>query len=426
MNVHFNINLKKKQKEIYDAFKSDYKYIIAAISRQLGKSTIAEILCIETLLKVKNANVIYITPTFTLGRKIYKEIVSLLTPTNLIKSANATTLTIELFNNGSMQFFSAEAPQAMRGQTAKGLLVMDECAFLPDTLPNGDTLYGNIVQPLTKAHKPKVLFISTPAGKTGLFYEFALRGMNEENGYKFIKGQITDDEGVTEEEIEEIKRTIPPLAFRQEYMVEFLDSALTALNGFEDCFTDNYAEPSLNEQCWIGIDFSSVGSDETILTVVNKLNKIKQYKIEGTLDQKYKRIADIINSYNKLQVVYAETNSIGEVMINEIKKYVKNKGKIREFLTTNDTKTECIGLLQTLIANHNITFDKKEKELFQQMGVFVYSITKTKKITYAAKPPFHDDRIMSLAIALQAKEDIKSFDTNKDVHFIRTRVKNIG
>ena len=113
-------------------------------------------------------------------------------------------------------------------------------------------------------------------------------------------------------------------------------------------------------------------------------------------------------------------------MINEIKKYVKNKGKIREFLTTNDTKTECIGLLQTLIANHNITFDKKEKELFQQMGVFVYSITKTKKITYAAKPPFHDDRIMSLAIALQAKEDIKSFDTNKDVHFVKTKVKIIG
>lgn len=426
MNVNFKINLKKKQQEIYDAFNGDYKYIIAAISRQLGKSTIAQILCIETLLKVKNANVIYVTPTFTLGRKIYKEIVSLLQPTELLKSANASTLTIELINRSSMQFFSAEAPQAMRGQTCKGLLVLDECGFLPDILPNGETLYGNVVQPLTKAHKPKVLFISTPAGKTGLFYEFALRGMNNEEGYTFIKGTIYDDESITKEEIEEIKRTIPPLAFRQEYMVEFLDSALTALSGFEDCFIDNYSEPSNDESVWVGIDFSSVGEDETIITVINKKNKIKQYNIKGTLDQKYKRIGDILNSYTRLQMAYAETNSIGEVMLNEIKKYVKNKGKIREYITTNDSKTEVVGLLQTVIANKEITFDKNEKELFQQMGVFVYSITKTKKITYAAKPPFHDDRIMSLCIALQAKEDYKISDTTKDIHFIKSRVKIIN
>ena len=209
-------------------------------------------------------------------------------------------------------------------------------------------------------------------------------------------------------------------------MVEFLDSALTALNGFENCFIDKYEEPQLNETVWIGIDFSSVGSDETILTVINKGNRIKQYKIEGSLDQKYKKIANIINSYNKLQIAYAETNSIGEVMLNEIKKYIKNKSKIKEFITTNDSKTEAVGLLQTAIANKDISFDNKEKELFKQMGIFIYSITKTKKITYAAKPPFHDDRILSLCMAMQAKEDYKGFDTTKDIKFVKTRVKNIN
>ena len=59
------------------------------------------------------------------------------------------------------------------------------------------------------------------------------------------------------------------------------------------------------------------------------------------------------------------------------------------------------------------------------MGVFTYKISKqTRRITYAAKEPYHDDRVMSLMIALRAKEDYPNKSLESSYRFIATR-KNI-
>ena len=138
------------------------------------------------------------------------------------------------------------------------------------------------------------------------------------------------------------------------------------------------------------------------------------------------KIANIINSYSKLQKCYIETNGVGSPMTNEIKKLVKYKNKIEEFITTNSTKKEIVGLLQTKIANKEIWFDKKNTLLFSEFGTFIYTISKSNNIIFNAQDGKHDDTVMSLAIALKAKEDIIPLDVQKDVHYIRTRVKNIG
>ena len=172
---------------------------------------------------------------------------------------------------------------------------------------------------------------------------------------------------------------------------------------------------------WIGCDFSANGDDETILTVVNKTNHIRQYKIDGSLDMKYSRIAKIIDEYKRVVAVYMECNGIGLPMINEIKKLVKNnKSKLHYWTTTNESKNAMVGMLQLLIANAGICFSIYNKELYKQFGLFGFEINKkTRKITYGAKAPNHDDRIMSLMMALQAKEDYP-YSGASNVVFIKT------
>jgi hypothetical protein len=191
--------------------------------------------------------------------------------------------------------------------------------------------------------------------------------------------------------------------------VEFLDSALTAFDGFENQFTDYQEDKEVkqDEPVWIGIDFSANGEDETILTAVNKTNHVRQYLISGSLDQKYKKISDIIDSYKHVVAVYMECNGIGEPMINEVRKLVRNnKSKLHYWTTTNESKNAMVGNLQLLIANAGICFSIHNKELYKQFGLFAFEINKkTRRITYGAKAPNHDDRIMSLMMALQAKED---------------------
>jgi hypothetical protein len=56
--------------------------------------------------------------------------------------------------------------------------------------------------------------------------------------------------------------------------------------------------------------------------------------------------------------VYAETNSIGEVMLNELNKLLKKKAT--GFLTTNESKTEIIGELAVALERGDITYNDIE------------------------------------------------------------------
>lgn len=359
---------------------------------------------IEYLCK-KNTFSAYISPTFALGRKVYKELITLLNNSGIIKSANGSTLTIESIYGATLQFFSIEAYTAIRGNTVSGILIMDECAFYPDKLPSGEDPWGSVIMPITKARKPKVLIISTPRGKRGMFYSFYNKAISKEKGYAEITASIFDDELITKEQIEEIKQSIPLHSFEEEFEVKFLDSSITFFSGFEKCFKK--FDFNRNIKQWVGIDLSSIGTDETILSIINEKNEIETISIDGTLDIKYKKIANIINSIKSLQAVYIEENGLGSPIINEIKKLVKNKTIIHPWLTTNSTKEDIISNMAVKIANEEISFNDNDKKLYSQLSTFIVKYSKTNKLQFEAQSGHHDDYVMATAIALQAKEDFK-------------------
>jgi len=193
MKVNFKIKLTNGQQEAYKlAHEKDTKQLVLVWSRQSGKSVFAEIMLIENLLK-KNKFSAYISPTFQLGRKVYKEIVNLLDGKGIIKKANSSTLTIETITNSTLQFYSVESYTAIRGTTVNGVLICDEAAYYPDILPNGENIWGNVIMPITKARQPLTILISTPCGKQGFFYDFYLRALNGEDGIKYLERTKYDD-----------------------------------------------------------------------------------------------------------------------------------------------------------------------------------------------------------------------------------------
>lgn len=417
MKINFDINLTKKQKEAYDIMHDkECKFLIARWSRQCGKTIFAEIMLIEYLCK-KNTFNAYISPTFSQGKKVYAELNQLLEGSGIIKKSNAADLRIDTIYGSSLKFFSMESPTAIRGNTISGLLVLDEAAFFPVQLPSGEDPYYNVIFPIIKARKPKVLVISTPCGRQGMYYDLYLKAFNKEKGYRELTATIYDDELISKEEIEDIKKGYPPLAFKQEFEVEFLDNALTVFPNFENCFDGHFERG----KCWIGIDPSSVGEDNTIVSIINKDNQVKQIKVDGTLDVKYAKISQILNKFSPV-ATYIENNSIGEVMANEIRKKLYRKSNFYTFTTTNESKKQYISLLSVAIANGEIHFESDNKLLYSELSTFTFKLTKGGNITYAARDGYHDDTVTSLGIALQCKEDFQYKPINRG-NFIRTNTK---
>lgn len=425
-----NLKFTKTQEKAWHILNmANCKELVLAWSRQSGKSVFLEFCCIYFLLK-KWANIGYITPQFAHSRKVYSDIIKILEPTGLIKTANASTLQIELINGNRLSFFSAESPTAIRGNSFRGLVVVDEAAFVNDTTSDGQDFFNSILMPTCKAYKPKVIYASTPLAKSGTFYTKFMRGQEGHphtetpNKVYSIKATIYDDSLITAEEIEEIKNSIPEASFQREFMVEFMDNAMSAFTDYTDKFTLKKSI-DFNQPLWIGVDFHSVGSDSTIVTLINADNDVWQIEIKGGLDAQYRQIANILDKCKKLVIAYMESNSIGEVMLNEVKKLTKQRSKIIEWCTTNESKEIQVGLVQTHLTKDMMHFEENNKQLKNQFDTFGYSISKTRKITYAALSGHHDDRVLSLMIAMQAKEDY-AYSGGSNIVFIKGGVSRMS
>ena len=425
-----NLRFTKTQEKAWRILNmANCKELILAWSRQSGKSSFLEFCCIYFLLK-KWANIGYITPQFAHSRKVYSDIIKILEPTGLIKTANASTLQIELINGNRLSFFSAESPTAIRGNSFRGLVVVDEAAFVNDTTSDGQDFFNSILMPTCKSYKPKVIYASTPLAKSGTFYTKFMRGQeghphtDTPNKVYSIKATIYDDSLITAEEIEEIKNSIPEASFQLEFMGEFMDNAMSAFTDYTDKFT--LKKPiDFNQPLWIGVDFHSVGSDSTVVSLINADNDVWQIEIKGGLDAQYRQIANILDKCKKLVIAYMESNSIGEVMLNEVKKLTKQRSKVIEWCTTNESKEIQVGLVQTHLTKDMMHFEESNKQLKNQFDTFGYSISKTRKITYAALSGHHDDRVLSLMIAMQAKEDY-AYSGGSNIVFIKGGVSRMS
>ena len=403
MQIYFDIQLSDSQKEVWDLVHNDkYKYITVVFSRQSGKSTLMECLCIKWLFE-RNNSIAYICRNFVLAKKVYRDIIKLI-PREYIKSNNGSDFTIETVFGSVLTLYSSEQGSSLRGQTFTHM-ICDEFAFHKMEQPDGTHLWNDILSPTLKARGKKCIFVSTPLGKNNILYEMYQRGLsNDFPMYASIKKTIYDDGFVTHEQIEEIRKSIPELSFKSEYLCEWLEDGLSFFQGYSDAFDiDRYS----GGKCWMGIDCSGDGQDATVLTKINEYNEVDVIEVVGTLDMKYREIADIINRVNPV-AVYGEINGIGLPFVNEIKKLVRHKAKILEWNTTNSTKEEIISSLAVKIANHQIHFQRSDKKTYDELGDFAVTVSKSRKLTFAARVG-HDDRVMATAIALQCKEDLKNY-----------------
>ena len=373
MKVNFKFSPNKTQQKVLELLKEN-NVVVANVSRQQGKSYLARYLAVFWALQ-NPCIIAYITPTLKLAKKFFKDFHL---PPEIIKSYNGSEYFIEFVNGSQLWFYSSEQADKIRGITLD-YLILDEIAFYKD----GEYLYYGVLQPTLKVRGKKTLIISTPNGKDNIFYKLY-------NSYPSITKTIYDDSYC--KDIEAVKRNTPEIIFKQEYLCQFLDNTGTFFQGFkEQEFTFDTTE------LYFGLDLSSVGKDETILTLINKKLQVTQYVIKGTLDVKYKQIADIINKYNAKG--YAEQNSIGEPMINEIVKLLNKPSNLRKWLTNNKSKTTIISKLAIKLPS--IIYN--DKELTKQLNQFQYKILPTGTMTFQG---LKDDRVMSLAIALQALEDL--------------------
>lgn len=367
--------------------------LVICSQRQVGKSfTCAQILLYVAINNPKSVS-IYISPTNDSSRKFFGDIKSIIENSPLTKKVNESILIIEFFNGSKLIFRSAESK--LRGYSCKnnGILIVDEAQYVPEDI-------WEVVLPFTNVDNSKRIFISTPRFKNGQFYKFYTRAVSGDKGYHLISTSNYDTSMfLSEAQKAEYKIMLSPQAFKSEILGQWLDNGECIFGDYQSCFYT----PDKIEPVTCGIDWSTSGNDDTILTGFNSDNQMCILHCVNNIPdpvERAKYLASVINRYPTIKKVVCETNSIGSVYISILKRELNNKSAIVEFTTTNDSKKRIIERCISLLGQKQITL-LPDSKLDLEFSAYEMQQLKNGNYTYNGHTGVHDDIVMSVCFALE-------------------------
>ena len=401
------VNLPKMfdwQSEVFLGLKNHYKDSIHVVKskRQVGKSILAEIISMFHCLQNKNFKVYIIEPSFTQADKIHTELYLMCKGQPFYQKSNTIKRIIYFKNGSEIRLFSEQQGIATLQGFTCNLLIIDEAAYL-----KSDTI--DAVMPYVNATKGPIIMFSTPRAKAGPFYDYFQMGQSPENNNVYAYDWVKYDtsELLSPEKLELYRKTVDPLKFRTYYLGEFLNNESAFFGNYDQCINSLKPVYVPGIEYWFGIDWGSgVGADWTAISIVRKYGKkiqlvdIKYFNDKGpneTIDE-IERLAKIWHP-NRITV---ETNSIGNVYFGLLRDKLKGMQiPVAGFTTTNETKDKIISKLQVLMQNNLIEL-YADPELLVELSQYEMTFSKTGKRVMNAKSGFHDDLIMSLAIAINS------------------------
>lgn len=397
--------LMSHQKEVWEYFNletGNSKVAVVKSERQKGKSSLAQLLLIGYGMHYQNGVSVMVSVTLQQARAQFEAICK--SAYKLIKNANNTLLTIEFKHTNSKILFksAAQGQESIRGYTVKrGILIFDECAFLPDTF-----IYACL--PLTQYFKNPILYISTPWDMSGHYWNmWDEANKNPSDTLRAFDWSLSKDTTMTEEQKAMYKKTLSKAAYTTEVLGCFLSlgDALLFTN-MNNCI-ENEPDRTEKQNIFVGIDFGTgvEDGDYTAISILN--NSLEQihceliHNMEPKLQVEY--ISRLLNDYSSKYIIkniLAEVNSIGAIYLS----YLKDKVQvpISEWVTNNATKQEIVTELQMAFSQQTISILGQPEEQLIQLRAYQAELTPSRKITYNAVEGFHDDAVIALALSLKA------------------------
>lgn len=406
------------QKEIvnYHIENPKGKWVVTKAIRQVGKSICLQWLLVYVSLSTPNSESVVVSPIMSQSRKLFNDILKW--ANKLIIKSNSTLLQIEFVNNSIITFASGEQGDTLRGKTIRkgGILAVDEAAYI------NENFFYEVLVPMCNVFNANIYLFSTPKYRSGLFYNLYTKGMSDQkdNVISFDWTTYDTSKFLPNDILEMYRQQLPKLAFKSEYLGEFIDGDGSVFSDFKECVGNADLDP--NQEIWISIDWGTgQGKDDTVLTIgqynkgliqVSKCISFNDKNTNQTIDTILYTIEKLVKKGFKNVHIIVEKNSIGQIFYDMLCERTdryevqyndnvdwRNEISIRcsTFTTTNQSKDRIVKKLIVLFENNRIIIPDDNK-LLTQLSTYECKISSSGNPVYNAPIGSHDDTVMSLCI----------------------------
>jgi hypothetical protein len=205
-----------------DLLRSTSDRVLLNCSRQSGKSTMAAVIALHRALYHPGSLILCLAPALRQSQELFGKIAGFYRDLGRpVPPKGERKLSLEL-ENSSRIITLPGTEKTIRGFSGAALLIVDEAARVDDTL-----YYA--IRPMLAVSGGRLMMLSTPYGKRGVFYE----EWSEGEGWERYEIPATECPRISEEFLEEERRALPTRIYRQEYFNSFeeTDDQIVQLRG---------------------------------------------------------------------------------------------------------------------------------------------------------------------------------------------------
>jgi hypothetical protein len=191
--------------------KSDKALLLC--SRQAGKSTMAALAALHKALYRPGSLILILAPAERQAKELFSKVAELYRHLGHVAPADSYRKMGMALQNGSRIEALPGTEKTVRGFSAVDLLILDEASRVADELYHA-------VRPMLAVSGGKLMMLSTPYGRRGVFYDEWTNGLGWER-YEVPASQVPR---ISPEFLEEERATLPAWVYRQEYECSFEDT----------------------------------------------------------------------------------------------------------------------------------------------------------------------------------------------------------
>jgi hypothetical protein len=346
--------------------KSKVRYRLLLAGRRSGKTFSASFETVMNALKVPNGLTWVVAPSKNVGDAAWGELLKTLNkivPRNMMHSATKNPREVRLKNGHLFQFKSAHKPEDLVGVSLDFLWV-DEAARVKEKVWQNN-LYPCLDKPTSRA-----IFTTTPLGKNWIWEMNNKCLSNDYPEYELFRFPTSMNTHNRPGFVEDSRKELPELTFRQEFLAEFMDDA--------------------------GVDLARK-YDYSVLTVIKKsTGKVvawDRFK-DITWSFQRERIKALADKYRAICII--DGTGLGDPNVESL---IEAGCKVEPFIFTNTSKYQLIQHLAIKLEQGLICFPDIPV-LINELRMFEYEITASGNIKYGAPSGHHDDTVISLALAV--------------------------
>ena len=190
-------------------------------TRQWGKSFCAALAALHTAVYQAPALIVVVSPSLQQSTELYRKISEFLARLPGAPKTTLESLTRMTLENGSRIISLPGTEKTIRGYSGASLVIVDEASRVDEALIAG------VMPMLATVKNGRFVALSTPAGKRGFFYEKWTEGGD---GWERISVPASMCKRISQEFLDEQRRTLGTLMFEQEYFCMFHDSGDSAFS----------------------------------------------------------------------------------------------------------------------------------------------------------------------------------------------------